>query len=410
MSAKQHNRAEFLWDGPGGTLEIVSFHLEEEISRPYTIKVLAKSDNKAISIDEMLNKEATITLACGEDFAEKRFFKGVITDLVVGRTGHANIPNPKDPVYFYRIELRPTLWRLSYVTRSKVFQKMSVKDIVSDVLGEFGINFSMELNGTHPSRLYCLQYKESCLDFVCRLMEEEGMFFFTDHEAGTLKIGDHAGIHKECKPFNEVLYVEGGHVGKFSRKEAEHIYELEYRVRMGTGKFMFNDYNHETSTVDIKATESKGKVPQFTDFEVYEHGTKQVDAGEGKELAKWERERVEASCYELRAISNARSIMTGFKFTLKNHFNKQLEQSWVIYRLEIDADGQGNFRAEFCALPANIVFRPQRLTPRPKVQGLQTAVVTGPAGSKVYLDDLGRCKLQFHWDREGKKDEGEEND
>jgi len=405
MSARQHNRAKLLWEGPGGELEIVEFRLEEEISEPFTISITVKTDSKTLKPKELLNAEGKVVMFCGEDFTEKRYFKGIISDMVVGRTGHANIANPADPVYFYSLQLKPAFWRLSHVFRSKVFQKMTVVDILDQVLGEFGIDHALDITGTHPLRHYCVQYEETDLDFLSRLMEEEGIFYYFDHETGQMKIADHSGGHKDCKPFSEILYVEGGHVGSFARRDAEHIHRLEYRVRMGTGAFVFNDYNYEKSAVDNKAKKEKDEIPLLAAFEHYEHSSKQLDQGEGKELAQWNRERVEAHCHELIGHSNARSLMTGFKFLLKNHFRDEMEKNWLVIRLQIEVDGQGNFQAVFRAIPLDVVFRPRRKTPRPKVTGLQTAVVTGPSGSKVYLDELGRCKVQFHWDREGGKDE-----
>ncbi len=403
MSSIKHNVADVLWEGPGGEFEVVEFKIQETISCPFILSAQMKTDQPAIAFDSMLNAPAKIVLKVGEKLAEKRHFTGIITKFAQSRTGHGNLPKSTKKVFYYDVELRPSLWLLQKQIRSMVFQKKTAKDIVTEVLDEHSVKHSWKTTGSPRTRDYCLQYKESSFQFVCRLLEDEGIYFFFDHEKEEMVLGDDTSAHLDCKPESEALYSEEP-TPKMMVADLEHVKSFTYSEEMGSGKFTVNDYNYETSALDIKKTETEGKSPAFPNLEQYTHGLNYKDSGQAATLAKIRKEAELAGLKTVQGYTSCRSFAAGHKFTLKEHFNGAFNRGWIIYSTDIHVI-QGKYRNDFVAFPSDVVFHPAQLTPQPKVYGVQTAVVTGPAGEKVYLDSMGRCKIQFHWDREGKKDD-----
>lgn len=403
MSSIKHNVADVLWEGPGGEFEVVEFEITETISQPFVLTAELKTDQESIAFDSMLNVNAKVVLKVGDDLAEKRFFAGIITRFSQSRTGHGNLPKAKKKVFYYHVEIRPQLWLLSKQFRSMVFQKKTAKDIVSEVLDEHGVKHSWKHNGSPRQRDYCLQYKETSLAFVSRLLEDEGIFYFFDHEKGEMVLGDGASAHADCKPYAEAVYSEEP-TPKYAVAKHEHVKLFNYSEQMGSGHFSVHDYNYETSSTNIDKDTTEGKSPAFPQLEQYSHDLKYIDAGQGTDLAKIRKLEELAGLKTVSGFTSCRSFATGFKFTLKEHFNGDFNRGWVLYETRIRAT-QGTYRNDFVAFPSDVDFHPPRATPVPKVYGVHTATVTGPAGEKVYLDKMGRCKLQFHWDREGKDDE-----
>ena len=181
---------------------------------------------------------------------------------------------------------------------------------------------------------------------------------------------------------------------------AEFVQDFVYEEEIGTGKSTLNHYNYETPHTDIKVDAQEGEVPCFTDFEHYEHTQNYVDNGEGQPLVDARKEESVAWAKMGRGSAHCRSFEAGYTMTLSEHFRDDMNCGWLLVTTDIFAE-QGSYRCDFTAIPTEFTFRPRRKTPQPKVIGTQTAVVTGPSGSKVFLDEAGRCKLQFHWDREG---------
>ena len=393
MTALTHRVRDILWQGPGAHASVVTFTTEESFSKPSSMTAVVRTSD-CLSPYGLVGATAGVTIAAGENLTETRPFRGIVAKARQLRTGHAHIAEASEKSYLYEFELRAPIWVLTHTQRSRVYQKMTVQAIVSAVLGEAGISFSWRAaSGTE--REYCVQYEESDLNFVTRLLEAEGMYYFQDHVADAVVIADSMGAHKPCRPTAEALYDE---VDQIKEKDDEVVQSAEFAVSMGTGAVMTHDYNHETSRLNL-AGQNKVHLPGGVG-EVYEHNTLHTTGDLGQSLAKRRTEAIAANLTELTGTANCRSFAVGSIFHMRGHYLEELNDSWLISGLAVTVE-QGHFHCTYRAVTTQRVYRPKLETPEPRVFGLQTAVVTGPPGSKVYLDQLGRCKLQFHWDREG---------
>jgi len=403
MTAMKHNVADIIWKRPGRDIELVSFSMQSSISNLYLIHAQIKTGSPDLSSLDMLYAEAEIVLKCGDQLAEDRVFTGIVTRFSQGRTRHGNLANASKKKYSYVVEIRPQMWMATRQIRSKVFQEKTCKDIVEEVLGEHDVTCQWQLSVQPRMRAYCVQYEETDYNFVSRLLEDEGICFYFDHEARTTIFANHAGGHPPCKPRNEVRYVEEIST-RYAVGKQEFISDFDYEETVTTGNFADHHYNYETSQTNLMVNDQESRVPAFPHVEHYEHTADYVDAGAGQTLVKIRKETAVSSAITGRGITSCRSFDAGFCFTMQDHFREALNTTWLLTSCQIDAV-QGNTRCHFTALPTEIPFHPVRKTMRPRVTGLQTATVTGPEGAKVYLDDMGRCKLQFHWDREGGKND-----
>ena len=403
MTAVKHNAADLIWKSPGKEIECISLSFHQAISELYLIHAEIKSADDGLAFADMLHANAKIVIKCGDELADDRILSGIVTRFTQKRTRHGNIDKASGKNYLYDVEIRPAFWMLVRQHRSKVFQKKNAKQIVSEVLNEHGVQHQWKLQESPKYREYTVQYDESDYRFVSRLLEDEGICFYFDHKAGKVIFANHPGGHEDCTPKAEARYVEEISP-RFQYGKHEFIRDFSYEETVGTGAFVLNHYNYETSLINIKAEETEDKVPCFPEVEVYEHSRNYKNKAEGSYYAKIWREEQVARVKVARGATTCRSFEAGYTMTMTDHFRGELNRKWLLTSCAINME-QGKYHCQFTALPADLPFRPVAKTPRPKVYGLQTAKVTGPDGAKVYLDKLGRCKLQYHWDREGGKDE-----
>lgn len=404
MGSLKHNVADIRLHCASGTLEVVEFTVIETLSSIYSVKVSFKTD-EIIPFEDLIDTSAYVELMAGPELDTPREFHGIVAKFVQNRTGHGNLDTATRQLYYYQVELRPEMWRLSKCRRSRVYRDKTTQDIVNEVLDEIGIsNYSWDLNGTPRPRKDTVQYKESNLEFVLRLLEDDGIFFFFDHaDSGKIVFGDHPGAHPSCTPTSEARYVEETSP-RFAQGSREFVSDLNYEVNVGSGKFILNDYFHETSTTDLKREDTESNPPCKEAYAVYEHQARYTKGDEGATLATIRKEEEIADLKVITGRTTCRSFACGHTFTLDGHFVDALNRDWILYQISVNAV-QGRYSCQFVAIPADVVFRPARVTPKPRIYGVQTGVVCGPGGEKVYLDKMGRAKVQFHWDRENNNDD-----
>jgi type VI secretion system secreted protein VgrG len=385
-------------------LLLTAFDGREELSRlfSYELEMLAeKSDYKA---SDLVGKAVTfsVDLAVGEP----RFFHGFVKRFVyIGG----------DELSSYRAEVVPWLWFLTKTSDCRIFQNKSVPDIIEQVFKDLGFSdYKLQLKGSFEPWEYCVQYRESDFNFVSRLMEEEGIFYYFKHESGkhTLMLCNDKGAYQKCKEGevefrSELNSPEGtGHISRW-----DHQYEFR------SGKFAQTDYNFETpSTSLMTKTNSVVNVNGNSKFEIYDFPGEYEKKSQGDAETKVHMEEEEAGHEIATGDSTCRSFTVGGKFTLVKHPSKSEEgKGYVItsirhscstgsYVSGSSASGE-DYTNTFTCIPDSVVFRPARITRKPLIHGSQTAVVTGPGGEEIFPDKYGRVKVQFHWDREGKKDD-----
>ncbi|HLH38674.1 MAG TPA: type VI secretion system tip protein VgrG [Bryobacteraceae bacterium] len=370
----------------------------EAISRPFEFRLDMLSENNSISASSLIRKpvHVEIDLASGAS----RF--------IHGRVSHFVQRGRKDMITSYQAVIRPWLWFLSLYRDCRIFQNMSVPDIVEKIFTDHGFtDFSLALYGSYSPREYCVQYRESSLDFVSRLLEEEGIFYYFRHSADKheLVLTDNVSGCDPCPDQSTArVWVE-----QTSSLEDDVIEKLEYTVAAEPGLVTLEDYNFTTPSNNLMVN-AEGQDGE----EIYDYPGKYDDRDAGERYARLRLEERETAEKIIRGSGGARAFIAGFTFTLQDHYREDLNVDYLITALrltmktssfETTPEDRADYVNEFEAIPVSVPYRPPRLTPKPVIAGLQTAVVVGPSGEEIYCDQYGRVKVQFHWDRVGKRDE-----
>lgn len=405
MSALKNNVADLIWKKPGKDVQIVSMKAHFALNELYQIQVEVKSTCAELKPEGMLNEEAELVLKCGAELEDERIFGGIITRFIQGRTRHGNLQQATTPIYGYQLEIRPKLWLLTRQFRSKVYYPdKTVRDIVEQVLDDHSVKGKWEIAGDLPTREYVVQYNETDYQFIRRLLEDEGICFYFDQEQGKVIFSNKPSGHCDCRPIPDARYVEEVSP-RYQFGKQEFIRDFSYEEEIASGAMALHHYNYETSQIRLLSENESSECPSASNLETYEHSQNFVDMSEGDCYADLRQEMHFGQGKLGRGSGSCRSLEAGYVVNISDHFRSELNGRWLLVTTLITAE-QGHFQCRFGALLAKIPYRPIRATPRPKVLGLQTAVVTGPRMGEPYLDRMGRCKVQFHWDREGEKDEG----
>ncbi len=418
-------------------LSLVGFTAEETISRLFTYQLDLIADNQSeVPFEKLLGQSITLELgwSAGQGPREKkRFFNGICSRIAQGE---------RDKEFTsYRMEVVPRLWFLTRRAQSRIFQHLSVPDILKKVLTD--LNPTLKLHGKYDPRDYCAQYRETDFNFACRLMEEEGIYFYFQHEKDkhTLILADTPADHADLPEPNPVTYYKTGETENgFAVEEWEKVQELR------SGKYTLWDHCFEMPHKHLEASKTippsvqvggvshKLQVGNNGHLEIYDwpggyaqrfDGISKGGSPEPADLQKifqdngrttgirMEQEGVLS--ISIQGAGNCRNFVAGHKFkldTLDGSLEKQFQADgeYVLTRVTHTArisgyrsgDAEFEYRNRFQCIPAALPYRPQRTIEKPVVQGTQTAVVVGPAGDEIFTDKYGRVKVQFHWDREGK--------
>jgi type VI secretion system secreted protein VgrG len=387
---------------PPDTLLLERFECEEAVSEQYEIALSLVSTEATIDPKKLLRQPMTVAvqLAAGGE----RFFHGIVKRFVqLGRYGD---------LVAYRAEVVPRTWLLSLATDCRIFQQKSVPDIVKTVLNDLGItDVKVQLSGQYSPREYCVQYRETHLDFISRLMEEEGIFYFFEHtkDKHTMVLADAPSAVK-AGPLAKVAM----NVGDEKMAADDAILALEVDSEVMSGKVTLVDYN-DTMPKRFESTMSAN--PKGTGFDKlrrFDYPGKFAAVAEGDRLARLRMEEVEALGSMVRGATTYRGLASGQKLEITDHYRKDVNQAYhVLSAAHSGAEGgyrtgdntPFSFQTSFEAIPHAVPYRPPCVTPRAVVHGTQTALVVGPAGEEIYVDNFGRVKVQFFWDQLGKKDD-----
>jgi len=390
---------------------VLAFTATESISAPYEVQLTLVTERE-VNFDDVIGKAALLTLkpddtSHGKD--TKRYFHGIINEFMKTKS--------KGRFLYYQATMVPSLWLLSLERDCRIFQNKTVPDIVGTILNEAGIkekeNFSFRVKkGDYEPREYCVQYRETDLDFISRLLEEEGIFYFFEHtdQKHLLVFGDSTVNYKPIPGEPKVVFNPTG--GMVVREEAVHQFAFSRQIR--SGKYTLRDFNFEKPTLDLTAQD---KATSHQELEVYDYPGEYLEQAPGKRLAKIRLE--EAVMFKDLATGNSSCprFTPCFTYQMTKHEHSQFNKEYLLIRMVhngtqpqvleelADSDSTFSYANEFSAIPSSVTFRPGRDTPKPIVEGVQTAIVVGPKGEEIYTDEHGRVKVQFHWDREGKKDE-----
>lgn len=379
------------------TFVITSLRGTEYISGLFEFELELYSDNHQIPPEKVVGKSATVKLHNDQ----KRCFNGYIKKLSLGEVGPHNHRQ-------YRMTMVPWLWLLSKTNNCRIFQEKNTKDIVTQVFGDLGFTDFDFKASPGEVREYCVQYNESDFHFISRLLEEDGISYYFEHTEGRhrLLLVDQANAFKEVAETN-LEYSRGttpdSHISRW-----EHLYDFK------KGQWTLSDYNFKEPKKDLKAsTKTSSSFANNSTYEHYEYPGL-YNTGAGKELAKIRLEAEESLRNSAQGASDCSSFYAGGMFKLAKHATDSEKDSYVIVAIEHNISDRSFFAGEegsaeygnsFMCIPADVQFRPDPVHQRPVMRGPQSALVVGPVGEEIYIDEHARIKVQFYWDREGQRDE-----
>jgi type VI secretion system secreted protein VgrG len=378
----------------------------EEISTLFALDIDLLSESKSIDPKALLGKTATLEIEM--DGGGKRFIDGIVT-----RFGMQGQDFSK---YSYRLLLRPWFWLTTRKTNFKIFQFKTVPDIIDEVLGVYGYPFEKKLTRAYRSWDYCVQYFESDHNFLSRLCELEGIYYYFTHTSGqhTLVFADDiVGSHSPLPGGATIPFYPPE---KAAVHEKECIYTWELGEEIQSGRHYNDDYDFKKPKADLSNMRQMPPGHAHDKYEKYEWPGGYTEFADGETYARVRLEEQLSPRSRVQGLSNHRGLAPGYTTTLTNYPREDQNQQYLIlsvhYHFEENAEvseggaGKGSIqRLTLTAQPTSIVYRPQRLTPKPRTQGPQTAVVVGPPGEEIWVDKYGRVKVQFHWDRIGAMDE-----
>jgi len=384
----------------------IAMHGHEAISELFHFQIEAVwTDDSPLDLKSILGFNVTLEIDLP---AGKRYYNGIVQSITQG------VHDPERFITHYFLEVVPEMWLLTRDVQSRIFQQKSVPDIVQAVWSKLGLTSTLKksLSGTHSEREYCVQFQESDFQFVSRLMESEGIFYFFQHESGkhTCVMAD-ANTAFQPLPGNSTVEFDQSQGGI---REVSKIHKWNKAQEIRSGKFSLEDWNFETPSTDLLVnTPTLVNVQGNSKLELYEYPGGYMQKGDGEGISKLRMQDEEAPGTVVRGESLHGGFCPAYKFTLKEYFSdsgKEFVLAGVDHaaRQPLFLSGDNlpfEYNNGFTAIASTTNFRPPRVTPAPHVRGLQSAMVVGPAGEEIYTDKYSRVKVQFHWDRDGKNDD-----
>lgn len=367
----------------------------------FELELLSESDT--IAIDDILGLAVTVTL--GRESESPRHFNGYVTRFAL--TGAAG------RFFTYRATMRPWLWFLTRTTNCRVFQHMTVPDIVKKIFQDHALpDYRTSLSATYEPRDYCVQYDETDFDFVGRLLEEEGIYYFFTHTdtRHTLVLADSYSAHDPV-PGTSTLQYRPGH--DYRRDEAI-VTSWQMAREMTSGAAALTDYNFETPHTSLLVVNTHPQPPNHGNLEVFAYPGNHMTTSLGGTRVRTRLESMQARYEHAEADTLSTTVHPGGLITLADHPRADQNREYLViethYSLSAGDYGHGggeteSYKSSFAAVPSSVAWRSPRVTPKPVMRGPQTAKVVGKSGEDLWVDQYGRVKVQFHWDRVGQSDE-----
>ncbi|GAA5182370.1 type VI secretion system spike protein VgrG1b [Niveibacterium umoris] len=384
----------------GGDLLFRSMHGQEEVSRLYEYKVTVLSPKDQIELNDLIGKTVSVQVALENE--KIREFNGFVTAMA--QTGI------EGRYHRYQLTVRPWAWLMSRTADCKIFQQKSVPDIIKAVFADHAVaDVKFSLSESYSPREYCVQYRESDLGFVCRLMEQEGIYFYFKHKDGrhTMVVTDSYAGHSASPGFESIDFVPDSVRGIETRSG---LREWRLSREIQASKYALTDFDFTKPGSNLLATKA-GTVPgkhAQADHEVFDYPGEYEVRSEGERLARVRIEELRHQFELCRGNGNVRGLACGALFKLTDHPRADQNREYLIlsasYTIEHGGHETGSgsgdvFEVSIETIPSRQPFHPVRATPKPFVQGPQTAIVVGPSGDEIYTDKYGRVKVKFHWDR-----------
>jgi len=375
---------------------------QETVSQLFEFDLDMVSHDLAVDETQMVGMNVTFSIMPRE--GDRSYFNGFISHFVAGEASDLSGRH-------YHAHVVPWMWFLTRAANSRIFQNMNVVDIVEKIFSDHGFSdFEFRVQGTYNPYEYKVQYDETDFNFVSRLLEHEGIFYFFRHQNGrhTAVFGDAPSVFQPGQ-LSSVPYV--------TSPQWEHLHRWQHSFEFRTGKWTLDDYDFKKPQTDLTVSQpTVVPIPSMKQYEFFEYPASYTEKNTGSTLARTRIEREEAEYH----VVHGQGMVTGFRvgqtFTLQHHdlLPDEVGKQYALLSVSHTAHDTSHvsntneaayYSNGFVALPAKTKYHPPRQTHTPLMHGPQTAVVVGPKGEEIYTDQYGRVKVQFRWDRYGKADE-----
>jgi len=405
-ASQTHRELEFISPLGKDVLLLHKFEATEELGRPYNFELTLRSSSETIDFEELLGKNVSVRLDISG--SSERFFNGYITKFSQGENAEGFAT--------YYATISPWLWFLQKTNDCRIFQEENAVEIIEKIFQESGYaDYELRLSSSYRKREYTVQYRESSFNFVSRLMEEEGIYYYFSHEQGhhTMIICDTYSSHEMIPAYTAIPYYPPD-ATTIRHEDIINAWKLERKVL--SGAVALNDYDFKQSHSDIKNNYTYPKEHEKADGEIYDYPGKYITEDEGRHYARMRQEELHASYAVVEGSSTAREFTAGGLMKMVKHprddQNIEYLISKVVHKADQDAFGSTKkgasgfiYKNTFQVIESHTSFKAKSINIAPVVDGPQSAHVVGPKNEEIYCDEFGRVKVTFPWDRYSKSDE-----
>ncbi|MFN8367755.1 MAG: type VI secretion system tip protein TssI/VgrG [Candidatus Kapaibacterium sp.] len=391
------------------SIEFTSFTGSEGISKPYEYTLTIDVLDHSISLANLVGSKVTCKISQGTITQEglMQEYTGIVSKYRMNTDSQIRIQ--------LMLTIVPKFTLLKHRRDSKVFQDLTVEEVVKEVLTKAGMNsgsdFKMKITGSYNKLPYCIQYNETDFDFVSRLLEQEGLFYFFEHsdENSLMVITDDIGSFATCEGIDTIRFQYGKNVSDISTvwnnpAMCDECYYAAKTEEVVSGKYTTTDYNFEQPLTSLLTNAETGIGVPVAGSDTYEFPGEIYSTSDSSSLTTKRAEELEAETVQLLGKSYVRSLRSGYIYTLTEHDNSSFNDSYVITEMSVHCT-YNEYHNEFKSIKSSTKYRSRRTTPKPMIHGYLSGKVVGPAGEEIFTDEYGRIKVQFPWDRLGKNNE-----
>ena len=376
---------------------------KESLSQLFDLQLTMKSEERGIGAPALLGQSITVDFEI--EGGGRRYLNGQCVQFrSAGRRGKQHL---------YVAQLKPWLWYATRRSDYRIFQQQSTVDIVKQVLSTYPFQTKWLLSRSYRKWNYCVQYRETDANFVQRLLEHEGIWYWFEHAAGehTLVMTDDIGLASPYPGYAKIPFYPHDH----TVPDKDHLHGWAASGQVQSGKYSARDYNFVMPSADLTTLRAQPAGHPHASYDIFDYPGSYPTLGEGDPYARVRLEELQAGHLRSYGQGRARGLAPGRLVNLEKHVVGDYNKEYLVVGTEYDFsdnDYEANedsgehhltIAAEFH--PTEQPYRPERRTPKPHTMGPESAVVTGPAGQEIYTNEHGQVKVQFHWDRYGKKDE-----
>lgn len=392
-------------------LLLKGFSMTEELGRPFVAQLELRSEKGDIDFNTIIGENVTIrvNLVSGKT----RFINGFISRFSQEDFQGEGASNK------YRATMVPWLWFLTRTADCKIFQKKKIPDIVKEVFDKLGFSdYEFRLTATYEQKDYVVQYRETAFNFISRLLEHEGIYYWFKHENGKhiMVMTDSPAKHEPNEGYKEIKYLPADQTGI----DYERVWDISTEKRIQPGKTALIDYDYKAPTKNLYSEKADPKQHAKADYEIYDFPGMYYEHAHGDSYVAIRNEELAVQHNIVRATGDVRYMTAGAKFKLINYPRTDQNIEYVCTSVSFAAHvdefemgkstgggDEGVVQVTFNSIPATVQYRTPRTTPKPHVAGPQTAFVVGPDGEEIFTDPDGfaQVKVHFHWDRLNKGDE-----